>query len=118
LHARAFYTADALGKGAQMHDAFFTEIHVNGNALETQAKLQAFFATFGVDAAAFKSAFDSHDVHAKLQRADELSRRYQVSSVPSIVVNGKYVTDGGMAGGYEPLLELIDELAASEHGTN
>ena len=117
-HARAFYTAEALGKGEEMHDAFFKEIHVNGNALDTPEKLQEFFEGFGVDAAAFKSAFDSFAVHAKLQRADELSRRYQIGSVPTIVVNGKYTTDGGMAGGYEALIDLIDELAATERGSN
>ena len=36
-------------------------------------------------------------------------------SVPTIVVNGKYVTDAGMAGGTEQLFALIGELAASEH---
>jgi hypothetical protein len=31
-----------------------------------------------------------------------------------VVVNGKYLTNATMAGGYPALLELIDELAASE----
>lgn len=114
LHARAFYTAEALGKGAEMHDEFFREIHERGNALDTEAKLQAFFGRFNVDAAAFKTAFDSFEVHAKLQRADELSRRYRIQSVPTIVVNGKYTTGGGQVASYEELLALVDELAASE----
>jgi thiol:disulfide interchange protein DsbA len=114
LHARAFYTADALGKGAEMHDALFSEIHNKGNLLDTEAKLQDFFGKFNVSATEFKSAFDSFAVHTKLQRADELNRRYRVPSVPMIVVNGKYVTDVSMAGGQQELLELIDELAAAE----
>jgi thiol:disulfide interchange protein DsbA len=115
-HARAFYTAEALGKGAAMHDAFFREIHERGNSLDDEAKLQEFFGRFGVDAATFKSTFDSFAVHTKLQRADELSRRYRIGSVPTIIVNGKYTTDGGMAGTYEDLLALVDELTAAEHG--
>jgi protein dithiol oxidoreductase (disulfide-forming) len=114
LHARAFYTAEELGKGEEMHDAFFREIHVNGNRLDTEQQLEAFFSRFDVDADAFKTAFDSFEVHTKVQRADELARRYEVSSVPSIVINGKYTSDGGMAGGYDELIELIDELAAAE----
>jgi hypothetical protein len=35
--------------------------------------------------------------------------------VPTIIVNGKYTTDGGMAGTYEDLLALVDELTAAEH---
>jgi thiol:disulfide interchange protein DsbA len=115
IHARAFYTEEALGKTAEMHEALFREIHDNGDPLDTEDKLQAFFAKFGVDAATFTSSFDSFGVHAKLQRAEELNRRYKIASVPTIVVNGKYTTDVGMAGGYEELFALIGELAASEH---
>lgn len=115
MHAQAFYTAEALGKGAEMHDAFFREIHDNHNLLDTPEKIGAFFGRFGVDAAAFKSTWESFAVNTKLQRADELSRRYRVSSVPMVVVNGKYTSDGSMAGSYDNLFALVDELVQSEH---
>jgi protein dithiol oxidoreductase (disulfide-forming) len=115
LHARAFYTAEELGKGAEMHDAFFKEIHEKGNHLDSEEKLQEFFGRFGVAAADFKRTFDSLAVNSKVQHADELNRRYKISSVPTIVVNGKYVTDGTMAGSWDTLLELVSELAAAEH---
>lgn len=114
LHARAFYTAEALGKGAEMHGEFFREIHERGNMLDSEAKLREFFGRFNVDASAFEATFDSFAVQAKLQRADELSRRYRIGSVPTIIVNGKYTTDGGQAGSYDDLLALVDELAAAE----
>jgi thiol:disulfide interchange protein DsbA len=114
IHARAFYTEEALGKTAEMHEALFREIHDKQNLLDTEDKLQAFFGRFGVDAATFKTNFDSFAVHAKMQRADELNRRYKIESVPTIVVNGKYTTDVGMAGGNDELFALIGELAASE----
>jgi thiol:disulfide interchange protein DsbA len=114
IHARAFYAAEALGKGEEMHGEFFREIHERRNGLDTEAKLQEFFGRFGVDAAAFESAFDSFEVQAKLQRADELNRRYRIGSVPTIIVNGKYTTDGPSAGSYQDLLLLVDELTAAE----
>jgi protein dithiol oxidoreductase (disulfide-forming) len=115
LHARAFYTAEALGKSAEMHSEFFREIHERGNPLDTEQKLQEFFGRFGVDAAAFKTTFDSFAVHTKLQRADELNRRYRISSVPTLIVNGKYTTADSQIGSYEELLELVTALAAAEH---
>jgi protein dithiol oxidoreductase (disulfide-forming) len=115
LHAQAFYTAEALGKGEEMHTPFFREMHVEGNYLQSEDELAAFFARFGVDRAQFQSAFESFAVHTKLQRADELTRRYRVSSTPTIVVNGKYVTNATMAGGYDELMTLIDTLTAVEH---
>jgi thiol:disulfide interchange protein DsbA len=114
IHARAFYTAQALEKGDEMHGEFFREIHERRNGLDTELALQEFFGRFGVNAAAFKTAFDSFAVQAKLQRADELSRRYRIGSVPTIIVNGKYTTDGPMVGSYEALLQLVNELTAAE----
>jgi thiol:disulfide interchange protein DsbA len=114
LHARAFYTAEALGKSDEMHAEFFREIHERGNALDSEAKLLAFFGRFGVDATAFQSAFDSFAVQAKLQRADELNRRYRIQSVPTIIVNGKYTTSGDGVGNYEEWLQVVDELVAAE----
>jgi thiol:disulfide interchange protein DsbA len=114
LHARAFYTAEALGKGAEMHSDLFREIHERGNMLDSEAKLQELFGRFGIDAATFKTTFESFAVQEKLQRADELSRRYRIQSVPTIIINGKYTTDGDQAGSYDELLALVDELVATE----
>lgn len=115
LHARAFYTAEALGKKEEMHADFFREMHVNGNALQSMDALAEFFGRFDVSREEFESTFDSFAVHAKVQRADELMRRYGISSTPTMVVNGKYRTNGSMAGDYDTLIELIGELAAAEH---
>ena len=114
IHARMFYTAERLEKSEEMHTAFFREIHELGNMLDTEAKIEEFFGRFGVDAATFKAAWEAFEVQAKLQRADELNRRYRIGSVPTIVVNGKYTTDGPMAGSYDALLELVGELVAAE----
>ena len=114
LHARAYYTAQALGKGEEMHTPIFREIHVNGNYLESEQALQTFFEQFDVSEEEFTNAFNSFAVHTKMQRAEELSRRYRIASVPTVIVNGKYSTDAGAAGDYNTLMELVDELVASE----
>ena len=116
LHARAFYTAEALGKLDVIDGDFFNEIHANRNMLETEAKLAAFFAEHGVDEATFKSTFNSFAVNAKLKRADELVKRYRANSTPTVIVNGKYVTTGSQAGSYNAWFAIIDDLAAREHG--
>ncbi len=117
FHAQAFYTAQVLGKGAEMHEPLFAEIHEFGNYLDSPEKLANFFARFGVSREDFESAFNSREVNDLLQRAEELSQRYQISSVPTIVVNGKYTSNASMTGSYERLLELVDTLVASERGT-
>ena len=115
IHARAYYTAEALGKLEEMEGPFFNEFHANGNRLDTEEKLAAFFAQHGVDATTFKNTFNSFAVNAKVKRADELVRRYRVQSTPTIVINGKYLSGGQQAGSYEAWFAIIDELAAREH---
>ena len=115
VHARAYYTAEALGKVEEIDGDFFNEIHTNRNMLETEAKLAALFAKHGVDEATFKNTFNSFAVNAKLKRAEDLVQRYRVESTPTVIVNGKYVTQGRQAGSYEAWFAIIDDLAAREH---
>lgn len=114
LHARAFYTAEALGVLDKTHAPFFRAVHVEGNHLETVDALRKLFAAFGVQAQAFDAAFNSFAVNAKMQRAKELVTRYDIAETPSVVVNGKYLTRGPLAQSYDRWFAIIDELAARE----
>ena len=116
MHARVFYTADLLGKLEQLHGPIFREIHTKGNPLNTVDRITSFFRENGVSTDEFQKAFSSFAVEQKLQRADFLNRRYQIDSVPAMIVNGKYKTDVGMAGGESQLFQLVGELSASEGG--
>jgi protein dithiol oxidoreductase (disulfide-forming) len=116
MHARLFYTAEALGKLDELHTLIFREIQVSGNYLNSVDKITAFFRQHGVSPEEFQKTFSSFAVESKLQRADVLNRRYGVDSVPMMVVNGKYATQVDTAGGEQALFALIGELAASEHG--
>ena len=101
-----------------MHTPFFREMHVTGNYLQSPEAVETFFDQFGVSADDVNGTMESFAVHTKVQRADELARRYRVDSTPTVVVNGKYRTNASMAGGYDQLIELINVLAASEQTQN
>lgn len=116
MHARLFYTVELLGKLEELHTPIFREINVKGDPLNTVEKISAFLREHGVSNDEFQKAFSSFAVENKLQRADFLNRRYRIESVPTVIVNGKYKTDLGMAGGEQQLFSLIGELAAHEHG--
>ena len=119
-HARLFYTLQVLGR-PELIDKAFDTIQQQHNPLigstdEESLKLgQAWAAQQGVPAADFASAYNSLAVNTDLARAEELTQRYRVQSVPLLVVNGKYTTEAGKAGGPANLFQLVDDLAASEH---
>lgn len=112
LQARAFYTAEVLGKGDAMHGAFYGEIHTRGNALSSREALAELFARFDVDAAKFAEAFDSAAVDARVERAVALGREYGVRATPSLVVAGRYSTNPTLAGAQ--VLAVVDQLVADE----
>jgi thiol:disulfide interchange protein DsbA len=120
-HAHLFYTLKALGKLDQLHSKVFEEIHQKGNLLfvdgnpnaTLQAQLQ-FARANGIQESEFLSAYNSFGVQNNLQQADDLVRRDKIDAVPTIVIDGKYVTDVEMAGSASKLIQLIDDLAASD----
>ena len=112
-HARLFYTIEVLGK-RELHDEVFREINVRGNRLETPEKIEAFLVSKGVPKADFQKTFTGFAVESKLSRAVDLNRRYRISSTPTVIVNGKFVTDVSMAGGEAQLFDVIGALAARE----
>ncbi|MGI9233477.1 MAG: thiol:disulfide interchange protein DsbA/DsbL [Woeseiaceae bacterium] len=120
LHAQLYYTEEVLVRNGVIKDpagfreAVFQEYHRRGNRMTSEAAILKVFARFGVTEEQFSSTWSSFEVNQKLRVADDLSRRYSISSVPAIVVNGKYRTAAGEAGGYPKLMELIDELVARE----
>ena len=113
LHARLFYTIEVLGR-PDLNDVIFREINVNRNRLETPEKIEAFLVSQGVSKADFQKTFNGFAVESKLARAVDLNKRYRITSTPTVVVNGKYVTDASMAGGEEQLFQVINQLAARE----
>jgi len=120
-HAKLYYTLHALKRG-DLHAKVFAAIHEGGqmlaspNEVTTREMHQKFLADNGVSAKDFNAAYDSMSVATQLRRAENLTRAYQVASVPVILVNGKYSTGVSLAGGIPQLLNLINDLAASEKG--
>lgn len=118
--AQLYYTLAALGKIEALHEEVFKEIQERQNQLigaseeDTESKQAAFARRHGIAEKDFRDAYRSMGVRTRLARAEELVRRYRVSSVPTIIVNGKYVTDVSMAKGQNELIALINDLAARE----
>ncbi len=119
-HARLYYTLQAVGRSDLFSKAFDT-IQQEHNPLvantdEDTLKLQLAFATAnGIKADDFTKTYRSMAVDVNLQRAQQLTERYNVTGVPLVVVDGKYSTDVGKAGSQDALFALVDDLAAAEH---
>ncbi len=113
-HAKAFYTAEALGVTDKVHADFFDAIQNKKQKLRTEEQLAAFFAAHGVSETDFKNAFNSFMVDTKVRQAKAMAPRYGVTGVPAIIINGKYKTNGPIAKSHENMIEVINRLIKKE----
>ncbi len=124
-HAQLYYTLKALGRLEALNARAFQEVHrlvelqkpplvTPGDDAETLHLMSNWAASQGISARDFSDAWNSFSVNKDMQTAEELTRRYRVEGVPLFIVNGKYITDVGMASGQANLVSLLDDLAASE----
>ncbi len=112
--ARAFYTAEALGAMDRIHRPLFNALHIKRQKVFTKDALRSFFIAHGVSAADFDKTYDSFHVTTQVNRARDLTKRYKITGVPSFIVNGKFRSNGTMAGGLHNVPEVLDFLIRRE----
>jgi protein dithiol oxidoreductase (disulfide-forming) len=126
--ARLYFTVESLGLVEKLHTEIYRQIHQKGKPLTviqggrvdraaTEKAARAFLATHGVSAQDFAKHYRSFSSENKLRQAENLMRRYLFDHTPMVAVHGKYLTDPEMAGGVDQLFQLVNDLAAREHGS-
>jgi len=113
-HARAYYTAQKLGVLDKIHMPLFDAIHRDRQRIFSEDELREFFTDRGVDGDDFDRVFRSSEVDTRMKQALFTARNARVTGVPTIIVNGRYMTSGTMTGSFEKMLEVTDQLIAIE----
>ncbi len=93
-NARGYYVAEALQIRRKIHLPLFHAIHDKGQQIFDQKSQAKFFVKYGVPEAKFNSLYNSFPITAKVSKANQLAKQYQLTGVPAVVVNGKYVVQG------------------------
>lgn len=112
FHARVYFTFEALNLVQKLHGKFFDELHNRKNRIRTNEQLIPFLELQGVPKDKFFDAFNSFAVDSKVRNALLMSNRYELTGVPTIIVDGKYRATATSAGGHEQLMKLVNYLVA------
>ena len=113
-HGQSFITLDTMGVEHKIHSAVFDAIQKGGKRLTDPNDMADFVATQGVDREKFLETYKSFAVAGKVAQYKDLAKKYGISGVPTMIVNGKYRFDLGSAGGPEETLKVADTLIAKE----
>ena len=108
LHAKLFYTIEALGVGDTAHSAVFTAMHKEGNFLASEGAILEFLEKLGMDRSETIKYMNSFSVRQKVKRAIEISKRFKVTATPMIFVDGRYRIEA--KGGHSKMLKVVDHV--------
>jgi protein dithiol oxidoreductase (disulfide-forming) len=109
-HSQLFYALEAMGKGDALNDKVMYAMHKENKRLMTENDIADWVATQGVDRNAFLASYRSFAVVSKARAAKQMADTYRIDGVPTIVMQGRYVTSPSIAGTKAKSIVVMDHL--------
>jgi len=109
-HARIYYTLEALGEVERLHQRVYHGYHVDELHMSKPEVMSEWAVRNGIDRARWDEAYGSADVKNKVEEARKLTRAYDITGTPSLVVQGRYLTSGNMALTLDSMLPILDGM--------
>src|SRR5579859_5980783 len=118
---RVYFALEQLGEIERLHTHVYRAVHDEGLNLGDSSEFYEWAQRYGLDRARVEQVLDSDVVRSQVQRARDSTVAYGIHATPSFVVDGRYMTSGGMMGSLEALLPIVDGLidrARTIHNSN
>ena len=113
-HAKLYYALKQMDKIDQVHNLIFEEIHLEDNRLNTEQQMIDFLGKHGIDTKKFIEKYNSFGTEARIKKASNLAKKYQIDSVPTIIINGRFLTSGSYVSSYDELYSVVNLLVERE----
>ena len=108
--ARLFFAAQISGELPAIHTKVFAAVQEEKRQLYTEEEVRDWVTGKVTDPVKFMDAYKSFGVNSMLQRADQLGRAMRIKGVPTVAVDGRFLTSASMAGGHPEALKAVDQL--------
>lgn len=109
-HSQLFYALEAMGKGDALNDKVMYAMHKENKRLMTESDIADWVAAQGVDRNAFLASYRSFAVVSKARAARQMADAYRIDGVPTIVMQGRYVTSPSIAGTKAKSIAVMEHL--------
>jgi thiol:disulfide interchange protein DsbA len=116
--AKIYYTLDAMGEEEKLSPDVFAAIHGQNVSLWNDKTFFDWAASKGLDRKKVEDVYGSFAISGKMNRARQQAQTFDVQSVPTVVVDGKFITASDKVGTHAQLPAALDELivkARAEH---
>jgi thiol:disulfide interchange protein DsbA len=112
--AKTFYAMEDLKVFDKLHSKLFDAIHTkDGNkkiAIDEKLAMQWVAKESGLEMAKVEAAYNSFSMKNRLARAAQFFRASGATGVPSLVIDGRFITSSTMAGNNEGALRTADYI--------
>jgi thiol:disulfide interchange protein DsbA len=109
-HSLLFYALESLGQGEALNDKVMFAMHRENKRLLNENEIADWVAAQGVDRNAFLAAYRSFAVLSKARAANQLGNAYRIGGVPTLAVQGKYITSPSLAGSRAKSIQVLEFL--------
>jgi thiol:disulfide interchange protein DsbA len=109
---RLYYALEAMDQVEAMHRKVFAALHVDRKRLNTESEILDWAKTAGVDATKLGDTMKSFAVATKLRQSKQLADGYRIEGVPTLGIQGRFMTSPSIAGTAERALAVADALIA------
>ena len=109
-HSQLFYALETLGKGDAMNEKVMYAMHKENKRLMTENEITDWAVSQGIDRNTFLATYRSFAVISKARTARQLTDAYRIDGVPTIVMQGRYVTSPSIAGTKAKAISVMDYL--------
>lgn len=123
LDARAYYTAVQLGVAGRVDAAVYAAVNTRHQSFTNVTDYERLFTSeLGISPAKFAAAWNSLNVDTALENAKVLAQRYGVTRVPTLAVDGAWLTGAGYKLATPQIMNAVSwlvqrELAVQPAGT-
>ena len=110
--AKAYFAMETLGIQEKLHTQLFEAVHKQKvlNPTDEKATIEWVIRASGLDRAKVEQAFKSFTINTNLNRAAQIFRSSGATGVPSLIIDGKYITSSTMSGGNAEALAVADYI--------
>lgn len=108
--AKLFFTIQQINAVDALHNQAFNAIHQDNINLHEEHALFHWVEIQGQNLDEFVNTYHSIDIQKNIARSTHMTRQYQITGVPAIVVNGKYLTNTEMGGTADNTMIIVDKL--------
>ena len=94
---KLYYTLEAMNR-MDVHKQVFEAIHSARQKLDKEEAILDFIDKQGVDRKKFLDIYHSFGVQSKVNRVRQLQETYRIDGVPTVVIDGQYITSPSIVG--------------------